>query len=474
MSDNQRKDYEDLMNQYGQSLFSSSQQQPSAGQKNTTGKSEKKKAKKNLMKKKNAATKYEDVSSFSKPVSDIQKRGIYFSSVEPQSKRVAKVTQTTGVAASAENFLDRLRKNKKAYIASYIAALLLTSILVAVFLFSLANDVLAIGKSADEVEVNVPQDITTNKLINLLNDHKLISHPLFCKVYAKLLGYEDNYLNGVYTLDRSMGVEGMLMQAKAKPKEAEVINITITEGRTVKQIAKMLQDNDVCESEMFLKTLREVDFDYPFITEIKNDTDKFQVFEGYLYPDTYEFFIGENPSSVIRKLLNNFKEKMTKEYIEQAKKLNMSIDDVIVLASIIEKEAGDEEQMYLVSSVLHNRLKNNIDYPNLQCDSTYEYVIENIRGANLPEGKTVENYDDLYNTYTCVGLSSGAICNPGRKAIYAALYPNKELAKEDQNYYYFRHDNKGKIYMAKTFIQHEENGIKVRQANDSSRPLINN
>src|SRR5699024_7474732 len=140
--------------------------------------------------------------------------------------------------------------------------------------------------------------------------------------------------------------------------------------------------------------------EYSFIQEMDDKEDRFRMLEGYLYPDTYEFYIGENPSSVIRKFLNNFQKKWTDEYAKQAEKLNMSVDDVITLASIIQKEAYGADQSPLVSSVLHNRLNNSSLYPSLQCDSTTEYINENI-AKNVTDAAQLANYTNLYSSYKC-------------------------------------------------------------------------
>ena len=161
--------------------------------------------------------------------------------------------------------------------------------------------------------------------------------------------------------------------------------------------------------------MREVDFssEYTFIKNEPNKEQRYRSLEGYLYPDTYDFYKGENASSVIRTFLNNFQKKWTDDYQKKADALNMSVDDIIKLASIIEKEAADATQMPLVSSVLHNRLNKPGLYPSLQCDSTADYINDYI-AKNVTNATELAAYTSRYSTYKCEGLPVGAICNPQR------------------------------------------------------------
>ena len=136
----------------------------------------------------------------------------------------------------------------------------------------------------------------------------------------------------------------------------------------------------------------------------------------------------------------------------------MTVDDVITLASIIQKEAYGEEQSPLVSSVLHNRLDNSGLYPSLQCDSTTEYINEYI-AASVTDAAELSRYTDLYSSYRCAGLPVGAICNPGDDAINAALFP------ADTNYYFFAHDVNRKLYLARNDSERRQNNLTILTVN---------
>ena len=139
----------------------------------------------------------------------------------------------------------------------------------------------------------------------------------------------------------------------------------------------------------------------------------------------------------------------------------MSVDDIVKLASIIEKEAADAAQMPLVSSVLHNRLNKPGLYPSLQCDSTADYINDYI-AKNVTNATELAAYTSRYSTYKCAGLPVGAICNPGNDSRNAALNP----AKTD--YYFFAHDTNKKIYLAKNDSERQANNIAILQANQKA------
>lgn len=352
------------------------------------------------------------------------------------------------------------KQNKKAWVL--IAVCIAAAALISTYAISCMNDILAIGRDSETVvTVNIPAQTDTKGAIDILKENKLIKHKYFCRICAKVLEYrDDNYLTGIYYLTESMGLENMLSSFKKPTVTGETVTLTFPEGYTVNQIAEKLEKYEVCSQTAFFATVRDVDFstEYSFIAQIDNKDKRYQVLEGYLYPDTYEFYIGENASSVIRKFLDNFKNKWTDEYQAQADKIGMSIDDVITLASIIEKEAYGADQMPLVSSVFHNRLKKSGIYPTLGSDATKEYVSEYI-SKSVTNSAELSSYQKNYDTYKCAGLPVGAICNPGNDAIKAALFP------ANTGYYYFLHDNDKKIYLAATDSEHNQNSLAALKAN---------
>ncbi|MBR5872694.1 MAG: endolytic transglycosylase MltG, partial [Oscillospiraceae bacterium] len=178
--------------------------------------------------------------------------------------------------------------------------------------------------------------------------------------------------------------------------------------------------------------------------------------EGYLFPDTYEFYTNSSPRSVIAKFIDNFNNKITAEYYERMQELGMTLDELITLASIIQSEAAYMDDMEKVSSAFHNRLAPGSGLPYLQSDVTYFYYTENIEPF-VDDEELSDKYLSAYYTYPNykAGLPVGPICNPGLNAIKAALYP------ANTNYYYFVTDFDGNFYYAATLSEHETNIIKA-------------
>ena len=327
---------------------------------------------------------------------------------------------------------------------------------------SCLNDVLAINREYDQIEVILPNGVDTKEAIEILDEAGLIKNKTFCYIFAKVMGVSDKgYLPGVYTLSPDMGVEKMLLRFKTTVVKGRLIEVVIPEGFTIDQIFSRLEKNKVCTASSLYKVLETIDFseEYSFVKQIPNKKDRYHAIEGYMYPATYEFEQGADPASVIRQFLNKFQSVWTEEYAEKAANLGMTMDEVIRLASIIEKEGNSKEQFNQISSVLHNRLNSDsATFVSLECDSTGDYVNNTIKKRIISE-PTIAKYNEKYNTYTCWGLPVGAICNPGKASIEAALNPPKS------NYYFFRHDKNGKIYLAETYAEHKANGDIVATVN---------
>ena len=358
-------------------------------------------------------------------------------------------------------------KEKLMRLAVYFLIVAVTSTILCIYGIGCINDVLAIDKRDHSCEVTVSAGATDSDVIDILKENKLIKNKGFCKLFIKIFHDDDKYVSGSYTLNSDWGIEKMLSTMQGSANTYETITLTFPEGYTIDQIAEKLEANNVCTASSFIKTMQSVDFstEYAFL---KNQADKdlrFRTLEGYIYPDTYEFYIGENASSVVRRFLDNFENRWTADYSKQAKELGMTIDEVVTLASIIQAEAANSGQMKDISSVLHNRLDKPGTFPRLECDSTEKYLIETIKvtlTSSTTDTQKYIAYRDLYDTYStdCKGLPVGAICNPGGAAIAAALYPS------DTDYNYFRHDVKGNVYYANTFSEHNQNGYKAAAISD--------
>lgn len=343
----------------------------------------------------------------------------------------------------------------------------LSSVLASMYCISCINDVLALSRDDELVTVEIEKDADYKEIIDVLGDNGLVKHEWFCKLMTKFRHFDEkSYINGIHYLTADMGVEGMLTAMQENRTSGETIRLSFPEGWTIPQIIEKLAANDVCPEEYLYDALAKVEFDYGFVNTIPNDGSRAYYLEGYMFPDTYDFFvsdkaggIGENPNSVIRKFLANYETKWSEVYEKRAQELGYTMDEIIIIASIIQKEAADQSQMADVSSVIHNRLNNRSSYPTLGCDSTKKYVT-NYLAKELGAAKA-NTYMSGYDTNsTRAGLPTGPICNPGAAAIEAALNPS------DTNYFYFCHNEKGKIYLASTYSQFQANWAQVLKDNE--------
>ena len=227
------------------------------------------------------------------------------------------------------------------------------------------------------------------------------------------------------------------------------VTVTFTEGKTISQVAALLEENGVCSADEFILAVNTSDSS--FVTQIKNPSERPFLLEGYVFPDTYEFYLNESAGSVLSRFLKNTERKLDEAIYKRASDIGYTMDEILIIASIIQKEAGVTSQMKTVSSVLHNRLRSS--YSKLECDVTYNYIKDSIMPYLCGDewnDEIYERYANLYYTYRFGGLPAGPICNPGLDAIIAALYP------EDTDYFYFVTDSNGNYYYSKTFAEHQK------------------
>lgn len=319
------------------------------------------------------------------------------------------------------------------------------SIILSVIMIYAIYDIFGFNKQEGQVVLTVEKDTSVSSLSKLLKQNKIINQPSIFQLYAKLKDVEP-YNAGEYTLNKNMSYDQIIYSMKSQSREYNTVTVTITEGQSLVEISKILEDNGVCSANEFISALQTKTFGFDFEDQIPSDTGVYFPYEGYLFPDTYDFFIDENVDSVIKKFFVNFDAKITDEMKARMEEMGLTLHETLTLASIIQKEAGSNEEMKRVSSVFHNRLNDPGTFPTLDSDVTIFYVNDFIK----PYSDSQELYDS-YNTYRCKGLPIGPITNPGLEAIDAALYP------DDTPYYFFVTDSNGKYYYAATLTEHEAN-----------------
>lgn len=346
---------------------------------------------------------------------------------------------------------EKGKHNRRVFRWIWIFMIVLISIGLGQYLLTGVNDMLAVGRSKVTVSVEIPKNPTTQQVAKILYDDGIINKADFFAFYSKLTKSDGKYSNGTYKIDTDMDYEAIINNLQASDNRVDTVTVTLPEGMNMLEIGALLEKKGVCTSKELIAATQSAKLDnYDLIKSIKNTSARYYKVEGYLFPDTYDFYKSENPQDVLGKMINNCDQKLTKAIRDEATANNMSIDQVLTLASLIQAESADEADMYKVSSVLHNRLKNgaahNIFY--LQCDSTmyYPYRQKSLVPSNLGSG-----FQSKYSTYTVKGLPAGPICNPSITAIDAALNP------KDTNYYYFCHDKDKKAYYAETAARHKLN-----------------
>ncbi len=323
------------------------------------------------------------------------------------------------------------------------------SVLLAGFILLTLNDVMGLYKEDKDIQVIIPRDSTTKDIAEILQENGVINHAWLFRFVVKMNGEGGNFQYGIYNLNSQMPYEEIIDELQQNAPKLDAVRITIKEGETLQDVAQALEDAEVCPAEDFINVINKQTFDLPFEEYVENDPLKFHRIEGYVFPDTYEFYLGQAPESVAKTILTNFENKITTDLWGRMEELNMSLEDTITLASIIQAEAGDPAEMKKVAGVFYNRLENPEEYPKLESDPTRKYVEEYIKPYDALEN---EEMYKAYNTYEGDGLPPGPICNPGLDAIKAALYP------EDNDYYYFCSNLETKeFFYAKTLQQHNAN-----------------
>lgn len=352
----------------------------------------------------------------------------------------------------------RRRRKKRSHLPMLVVAMLVmlgTAMGLALFAISSATDMFAFGKEDRQIEITIEKGMNVSEIARLLNNEGVINHPFTFKTYAKLRGKSEQLQAGEYVLNSNMSYDRIITAMRIGDTTREEVTITFYEGMSLIEIADLLEEKRVCDADAFISETENGDFSYEFINMLPENKNRFRKLEGYIFPDTYTFYVGENVNSVVRKFLKNFQNRVMPIY-DDIQDAGFTLDQAIVLASVIQKEAGNEEEMARVSSVFRNRMENpSAGLPMLQSDVTVFYVEENIKPY---QQRSVQEMYDAYNTYVCHGLPVGAICNPGLDAIEAAIDP------EDTNYYFFVTDINGKYYYGKTLSQHFDNVRKAAAA----------
>lgn len=383
----------------------------------------------------------------------------------------------------------------------YIVVVLTVSLYIAYGIILAGNDIFAFSKGERaERKVTLPEGLSVTEIAQVFEKNGIIDSTVTFEYYAKFKEFKEKksdeeqeqgvqtveasestfvtlinkvmsyafgffdylkdeipfeYIPGDYLLDNTMPYDKLLDEITRVKTYREIIRITIPEGYTTDEILNLFAEKGLKATRSeFVDAINNYDYDYEFVKNLTDEgihNSRTYRLDGYLFPDTYEFYNDESAVSVIDKLLTNFDRKFDSTYFDRAADLGMTVDEIINLAAIIEKEAKIPAEQLLISSVFHNRITSG-DPSRLESCATIQYIYQtkyNERKARILDADT--RIEHPYNTYLNKGLPPGPIANPGLNAIIAALYP------EDTPYKFFVAKKDGSSLFATNIDEHLKN-----------------
>ncbi len=328
----------------------------------------------------------------------------------------------------------------------YVCCVLAASILLAVLAWKCADDVCALTATDNVVTVTVPANATMSQITNMLHEEGLMKYPWLFNLYCMVSKAEEKIIPGTYELNNVFDYHALVNGMSGYGGSRATVEVTIPEGYEAEDIFALLAEKGVCSVEELKDAAANYEFDYWFLEGLEYGD--YRRLEGYLFPDTYEFYVDDEPENALGRFLRNFNNKLDETLQADLDTLNrelrsrmlengfteaeagqkqLTMHDVIIVASLVEKETSGAAESGKIASVIYNRLCSKL-YPCLNIDATIQYV--------LPERKEILSNADKavispYNTYTNAGLPVGPIASPGMSSIRAALYPS------DTDYYFY-------------------------------------
>lgn len=332
----------------------------------------------------------------------------------------------------------------------YFVFIACVSVVLACLAWMAASDMLALNKDEFTAVVTLPMSIFTSETVDTfdeegnktgtervthadmdyvtdaLKEAGLIEYKWLFNLFCKISTASEKVSPGEYELKSSFDYRALIQNMRAGSASTVTVDVTLPEGFTMRQIFQRLEEMNVCSYDELMESAANDKFNYSFLEGIEEgDASRL---EGFLFPDTYEFYVGMQASSAINKMLETFYYKQTADMLKQASDMNMTMRDVVNVASLIEKEAANDGERALIASVIYNRL-----YAGMQLgiDASVLYEYPDHEGA--PTAEMLQT-DSPYNTRIRTGLPPTPICSPGMASINAALNP------ESTGYYYYALD----------------------------------
>lgn len=332
----------------------------------------------------------------------------------------------------------------------YAVFVISVSIILACFGWMAASDVLALNKGDVTITVTLPEEIFTTSTVetenddgsvttstvksadmsyvtSALKDSGIIEYSWLFKFYASLSNAAEKLDAGTYELSTRYDYRALVKNMQVGTESMVETTLMFPEGWTMAQIFESLEENGVCSAESLYEAAANYNYSYTFLEDV--ETGDALRLEGFIFPNTYDFYQGEQASSVINKFLQALHYRITADMWTQCENLGITFREAVTIASMIEKEAANDDERAIIASVIYNRLNAGMA---LCIDSTVLYDYPDYDGGTVTS--EMMTYDSPYNTYLYTGLPPTPICNPGMASIQAALQP------ADTNYYYYALD----------------------------------
>ena len=335
----------------------------------------------------------------------------------------------------------------------WVALVLAIGISLGRVLWVCCADMMAFGKEPQTVTITITNEDTVESIAKKLNNASLIRYPKLFEMFINVTGKYDDIGVGTFTLNSQLDYNAMVNAMYAAGSRREVVDIMFPEGYNCAQIFKLLEEKNVCSAADLENYAAEGELSEYWFLEGVARGDKYCL-EGYMAPDTYQFYTNDSPRRVIEKFLDEFDSRFTDKMKEDFKTIQakyasrlkangfssayisghtLTLHQVVTLASVVQKETSSDGECYDIASVFYNRLVN----PSIQslgADATVYYAIGDYFGETDELTAEHLNTDSPYNTRKNKGIPPGPICNMGVQALYAALEPN------ETNYHYFVYD----------------------------------
>lgn len=349
----------------------------------------------------------------------------------------------------------------------WLAIILWVGVSLGRVLWVCATDVLAFGREEQIVSVTIEETDTLDDIGQKLKEAGLIRYPELFKAYGTLTDAREDISAGTFSLNTIYDYMALVNHMASHSSSREVVKVTIPEGYNCEQMFKLLEEKGVCKAEYLREYAASGELDdYWFLEDVERGTPN--CLEGFLFPDTYQFYLNDSAANVLEKLLDDFEYRFSEDHRAAIDTLNVKLaammkengyDDayiesqkfdvrkVMIVASLIEEETANSDESYKIASVIYNRLTNQKEHPFLNIDATLMYVLGH-KDALTAEDLAI---DSPYNTNINKGLIPGPITNPGLNSINAALNP------DSTNYHYYVLDTKAEErqhHFSETYEQH--------------------